>query len=241
MSHLAMLLEAFLASSLALTEKQAQQLDIYLDMLLDWNKRMNLTAITDPLAVIQKHFIDCAMLLPDLPEKREDRPLMLMDVGSGAGFPGFVIAILRSDIEVTCLDSLQKRIGFLQALRDATELSNISALLHGRAEDFGHMTAHREQYDVVTSRAVAAMPKLLEYTLPFATIGGSVIAMKGADADAEVLQGAHAAEVLGADAAKIRHFHLPEGDERANITYHKLSATEGLYPRRAKAIDRKPL
>ncbi len=241
MSRVDEIKQAFQASDIILSEKQARQLDIYLDMLLEWNRRMNLTAITKPEAVIEKHFIDCAMLLTDLPQATEGRRLALMDVGSGAGFPGFVIATLREDMDITCLDSLQKRIGFLQALRDTMGLSNIASLVHGRAEDIGHLAAHRAQYDVVTSRAVAAMPKLLEYTLPFAAVGGCVIAMKGADADAEVVQGAHAAEVLGAQAANARHFTLPSGDERANITYKKITTTDSAYPRRAKAIDRKPL
>lgn len=241
MSHVEAIARAFSAATLPLCKGQAGQLAVYLELLLEWNERMNLTAITEPASVIEKHFIDCAMLLNDLPAPQDGRRLSLMDVGSGAGFPGFVVAALREDIDVTCLDSLQKRIGFLTALQEAMGLRNISALLHGRAEDLGRDAAYRERYDIVTSRAVAAMPKLLEYTLPFTAVGGCVIAMKGADADAEAADARHAATVLGAAAPTVRHFTLPGGDERGNVTYVKVQPTGDTYPRRAKAIDRKPL
>lgn len=176
------LIELFSRQELKLTQKQAEQLDRYGDLLLDWNQRMNLTAITQPEEVAVKHFLDSALLLAHcgaLPES-----LSLIDVGTGAGFPGLVLAVLKPEWSITLLDSLQKRVHFLETVCSELELANVTCI-HSRAEEGGQNPSLREQFDVATARAVANLPLLCEYCLPFVKVGGWFLPMKGTDPQAE--------------------------------------------------------
>lgn len=195
------------AFGVAVDDGMAQRFSLYADLLAEWNERMNLTAITDPEGILYKHFLDSIAAAPCLPAGA----LRLIDVGSGAGFPGVPLAIVRPDIELTLLDSLGKRLTFLQALCDAIGLR--ARLIHARAEEGGRRPDLREQFDAATARAVAALPVLCEYCLPFVKPGGRFLALKGPDGDTELSAAANAIGVLGGKAEKTRAFTLPGGPE----------------------------
>ena len=178
------------AYNVSLDEAAAEKLELYARLLVQWNERMNLTAITDPEGILRKHFVDSLTALPHLPAG----PCRLIDVGTGAGFPGVPLAVVRGDLQLTLLDSLNKRLVFLRELCAALELP--VTLIHARAEEGGRQPALREQFDVATARAVAALPVLAEYCLPFVKQGGRFIAMKGPEGEAEAAAAAKAAARL---------------------------------------------
>lgn len=205
----------------------------YAELLKDWNTRINLTAITEDREIEIKHFQDSLTILPYLKEGT------LADIGTGAGFPGLPVAIERPDISVTLVDSLDKRIKFLQCVTDTLELKNVKCV-HDRAEDFGRDEAFREQFDYVTARAVASMPVLLEYCLPLLKDGGHFIAMKGANADEENFD--TALKALGGKLVKKDKFILPETDmQRCIFVVEKRGKISTKYPRKAGVPTRNPL
>ncbi len=208
----------------------------YNDLLVEWNEKINLTALTEPHDVAQKHFIDSLMLLryADIP-----RGASLIDVGTGAGFPGLAVKIARLDIQLTLLDSLQKRIGFLEKVCTALELDGVTTI-HSRAED-GARTELRDSFDFATARAVAPLNILCEYCLPYVKTGGSFLAMKGKTAEEELLQSQNALEQLGGRLKNIHSFPLGDAGERGIIEIEKLSPTPEKYPRKSKQIKNKPL
>ena len=210
----------------------------YTASLLEWNRVMNLTAITQPEEIVCKHYIDSLTLLryADIPANAS-----LADVGCGAGFPGIPLKIARSDIRLTCMDSLNKRIRFLESLIAALSLDNVRCL-HIRAEDAGRQAGLRERFDAVTARAVARMGALVEYALPLVRVGGYFYAMKGPDGEAEAREAEAAVRLLGGSIERIESFPLPGTDMRRTIVcIRKRSATASIYPRATAVMAKKPL
>lgn len=224
------------ANGLPLSTQQASAFQTYMELLLEWNEKMNLTAITEPQQVVEKHFLDSLLLLKavEIPQNAK-----VIDVGTGAGFPGIPLLIYRSDIRLTLLDSLQKRLNFLQAVCDALGIS--VELIHARAEEGSRQPRLREQYDLACARAVASLPVLCEYCLPFVRRGGAFAAMKGPGAADELIAGEKAIRLLGAKAESTKAFTLPDGSERNIIICRKTSATSDKYPRHGSKIAKTPL
>lgn len=234
---LTQLQEAARAVGAALTDAQAEQLVRYRDLLLEWNARFNLTAITDDESIVARHFADSLSVLPVL----SAGALTLLDVGTGAGLPGIPLKIARPDLRVTLMDGTGKKVAFCQAVIDNLRLTGIRAL-HGRAEEAAHQREHRERYDAVVARALAPMRTLLEYLLPFTSVGGCCIAMKGSDAQIETEQAAHAIGVLGGELARVQAVTLPNlPDQRALVVIRKSRNTPRLYPRQAGKPRTAPL
>ena len=230
-----------------LQPEQLEQLRTFYLNLIEWNKVMNLTAITDEEDVYTKHFLDSYSVLTSVPrgilvEPREDgSPKRLIDVGTGAGFPGIPIAIAFPEIQVTLMDSLNKRIKFLEDTVTKLGLKNVTCI-HGRAEELGRDKNYREQYDYVVSRAVANLSTLNEYCLPFARVEGKFISYKGEKAAEELPAGNRAAEMLGAKLTREFSFCLPETDYRRTVlTYTKVKSTPKKYPRKAGTPAKEPL
>ncbi len=220
----------------------ADRLDIYARLLVEWNEKMNLTAITDPTGVVVKHFTDSLLAAPLLPTGA----FSLIDVGTGAGFPGVPLALLREDGTLTLLDSLNKRLTFLDTL--CRELGLPVRLVHARAEEGGQQPGLREVFDVATARAVAALPTLCEYCLPFVKVGGRFIALKGPDGQREKETAARAVSLLGGEVALTRAHTLPakpvagvEPMERQLIAIDKIRPTPPKYPRHGSKIAKQPL
>lgn len=218
-----------------LTARQLNQFSAFLVLLQEWNTRMNLTAITEPSDIVVKHFLNALTLLAAEPIEKGAR---VIDVGTGAGVPGIPLAIARPDVSCTLMDSLQKRIGFLEHVVRELGLTNVTAV-HARAEELGHDKAHREQYDVAVARSVARLPVLAEYCVPFVKVGGRCIAYKATNAQED------ATAALGKLGAKIRATHavtIPNSEiTHALIVIHKTSPTPANYPRRPGTPKKKPL
>ena len=226
------------AAGLALTAEQIAQFAVYNEMLLDWNTRMNLTALTAPNDVAVKHIID-SLTAYDAP--LFDAAEALIDVGTGAGLPGIPLAVYAPHIEVTLMDALAKRVRFLTEVTRAMHLTNVRCI-HARAEEAARAKEHRAHYDIAVSRAVARMPVLLEYTLPFVRVGGSVLALKGRAYAEDAAEARGAAERLGGGAIAARPVQLPGLDDvRAILTVVKERPTPKAYPRRAGQPEQCPL
>lgn len=217
-----------------LSEKQLNQLDMYAEMLIEWNSRMNLTAITEPEEIETKHFLDC-LLAANLITKDDN----VADVGTGAGFPGMIMKIFCPEAKITLIDSLDKRLGFLENVADELELS--VRCIHGRAEDVGHVDLLRQSFTVTTARAVAPLNVLAEFCLPLTAVGGRMIAMKGRTAEDEIYAASDAIKLLGGIIENEYSFTLPDNSERDIVVIRKVSDTPEKYPRRAPVIKKKPL
>lgn len=225
-----------------LTSEQISQFDSYYEMLVETNKVMNLTAITEYEDVLLKHFIDSLSVFV-VPQFRElvSNDCRMIDVGTGAGFPGIPIKIAFPDISVDLLDSLNKRITFLQNVIREVGLSDIAAY-HGRAEDYAHKVEFREVYDLCVSRAVANLTTLSEYCLPFIKKDGLFIALKSGSIEEELTNSKNAIRLLGAEIVEVIPFVLPQSDiERSFVVIKKISATSKKYPRKAGLPAREPL
>ena len=223
---------------LSLTEQQMEQFQCYYELLIEWNQRMNLTAITEPREVAVKHMIDSLSAYEDKIFKPN---ASLADVGTGAGFPGIPLKIFRPDLELTLLDSLNKRVHFLQTVVDELGLEDVDCV-HARAEEGARMKKYREQYDLAVSRAVARLPILCEYCLPFVKRGGHFLALKGRAFAEEVEEAAKAIKVMGGSHTDVREVHLPGlDDKRAIITVTKTMPTPKAYPRKAGTPAKNPL
>lgn len=218
----------------ALNDEALNRFDLFAELLVAWNQKMNLTAITEPMDITVKHFLDSITPLSyfDIENGAE-----MIDVGCGAGFPSLPILIARPDIKITFFDALEKRLKFIDAVLD--ELGLDGDPVHGRAEDFGNMPKFREQYDYAVTRAVAPLNILAEYCLPFVKVGGSYISMKGADD--ETALGANAIQELGGEIEQIISLKLSNGYRRNLISVRKISQTSPKYPRKSKKIARQPL
>lgn len=218
-----------------LSEEQYAQLERYAELLVEWNGKMNLTAITDPEGIAVKHFLDCLAYL-----KRAKLPkgARVADVGTGAGFPGVVLKIARPDIELVLIDSLQKRLNFLSAV--LSEIGLEATLVHARAEDAGHDKSLRESFDFVTARAVANLAVLSEYCLPLVKVGGVFAPMKTAEVAKEIEEAKTAAKILGGEIKAPEIYEIPAGG-RSVVFIEKKAATPAKYPRQRVKISEKPL
>ena len=215
----------------------------YARLLKEWNEKMNLTNITDDKGIALRHFVDSLTLVSFLEaeqKKSKRKSLSLIDVGTGAGFPGIPLKVALPWLQVTLLDSLRKRVGFLDAVCTELELSGIGTV-HSRAEDAGRSKQFREKFDVATARAVAPLPILCEYCLPFVKVGGIFLAMKG-NADREAEESTKAIVTLGGTIEDLRHFTLPGTDmNRSIIVIRKVRATPAKYPRQAGKPEKEPI
>lgn len=226
---------------LVLNETQLEQFHKYYEMLIERNKVMNLTAITEYDEVVVKHFIDSLSLVKVMDVKKLEEGLSIIDVGTGAGFPGIPLKIVFSHIKVTLLDSLNKRVGFLNDVIQELGLSEIKAV-HGRAEDFGKNGEYREQFDLCVSRAVAKLSSLSEYCLPFVKVKGYFIPFKAGNIKEELKEGKKAIHVLGGTFIKTESFTLPESDiERTLLVIEKKEKTPKTYPRSAGKPAKEPI
>lgn len=221
-----------------LDEAALDRFEVVADMMLEWNEKINLTAITDPKEIAVKHFADSLSIVPLLPGVE----FSMIDVGTGAGYPGIPVAIARPDVELTLLDSLNKRIVYLQELCRRLEIS--ANLVHGRAEVAAHNEELREGFDIATARAVANLPVLCEYCIPYVKRGGKFIAMKGPDVEEESKNISRAAKVLGAGFREIQSIQFKLDDEiieRRLVVFDKISPTPEKYPRNTAKIKKEPL
>ncbi len=219
-----------------LQEEQLEQFFTYKELLIEWNKKMNLTAIEQEEDIITKHFIDSLSIASYIPDTAK-----VIDIGTGAGFPGIPLKILKKDLSITLLDSLNKRITFLEEVIRNLSLENIQAV-HARAEELAHKEEYREQYDIAVSRAVAPMHTLLEYMLPYVKIGGKCICMKGPNLQEESKDLQNCLETLGGKIEKIEEIVLPETEIKRNIMLiKKENKTPKKYPRNPGMPSKKPL
>ena len=230
--------QALAAQGIVLTEKQKQAFETYFRLLVQWNQKINLTAITDKNEVYLKHFYDS--VAPILQGHLQDQNLKLLDIGAGAGFPSLPMKILFPQLKVTIIDSLNKRITFLKHLAEELELDGV-AFYHGRAEDYGQNKAFRGQFDLVTARAVARMQVLAELTIPFLKVGGQLIALKASAAEDELQEAQPALQTLFAKVETSLDYQLPNGDSRNLTLVSKKKETPNKYPRKAGLPNKKPL
>lgn len=221
-----------------LTPQMVSQFESFYQLLIEENEKYNLTAITDKKDVYIKHFVD-SILINQLDFDLNDKKII--DIGTGAGFPALPIKITNPSVRVTCLDSLNKRIGFLNMVTDALELKHVEKV-HGRAEDFGQNKAYREQYDFAVSRAVAELRLLLEFVMPFVKVGGYFIAYKSLKSDQELKDADNAMKVLKCELVDIIKFDLPEDSgTRDLMIFKKTGQIAKNYPRKAGLPKKNPL
>jgi 16S rRNA (guanine527-N7)-methyltransferase len=223
--------------NIELTDHQKQQFMDYYELLVEWNKVMNLTSITELTEVIQKHFIDSLSIIKVYKLSKEK----VLDIGTGAGFPGIPLKIVYPEIDIVLLDSLQKRLNFLETVIDNLKLTKIKTL-HGRAEDYGKNSDYREQFDLCVSRAVAKLSSLSEYCLPYVKKDGFFISYKSGKVEEELIQASRSFKILGAELKEVKEFRLPDTDiDRSLVVLHKTSNTPKNYPRSAGKPSKEPL
>ena len=222
-----------------LKEEQLSMLSSFYEMLVEKNKVMNLTGITEWDDVVLRHYID-SISISEIMNLNDFRG-KVFDLGTGAGFPGIPLKIIFPNLQITLFDSLNKRIRFLQEVIDELELKNIEAI-HGRAEEFGKNSDYREQYDLVVSRAVANIATLSEYCLPFVKVGGSFISYKTDSIEEELSNSGKAVSILGGKIERVEHFTLPNTDmERSLLQIKKIKTTSKKFPRKAGLPSKEPL
>ena len=220
----------------SLDEKALERFDIYARLLVQWNEKINLTAITDPEGIVMKHFVDSLTVFyaADIPQNAK-----CIDVGTGAGFPGVAMLIARPDLDMTLMDSTNKK---LNVIRDILENIGLEAnVVHTRAEEAGKSKEYRQQYDFATARAVSNLRDLSEFCLPFVKVGGTFISMKSAKADEEIAEAKAALRILGGEIKEKKVFELGDCGERNIILIKKVSSTPDKYPRPSAKIAKFPL
>ena len=223
---------------ISLSETQLRQFDRYQELLVEWNQKMNLTALTEPKDVAIKHMIDSVSVYD---EKWFSEGMSVIDVGTGAGFPGLPLKILCPSLKVTLLDSLNKRVKFLETVVSELGLSDI-VCVHARAEEAARQKQYREKFDAVVSRAVARLPILAEYDLPFVRVGGFFAAMKGAKYEEEAQEAKKAVKLLGGGEPVLREIKLPGLEDKRGIIYiRKEKKTPSVYPRKAGTPEKNPI
>lgn len=222
--------------NIELSENQIKMLDVYAEMLVDWNTRINLTGITDSEGIMTRHFEDSLTMLSVVYITKNAK---VIDIGTGAGFPGMVLKIARPDIELTLLDSLNKRILFLNEVAAAVGIK--IKTLHLRAEDGGKNSVYREKYDIACARAVANLRELSEYCLPYVKIGGKFVSMKGPDVQDEVNSAKAGIGTLGGKVNSVTKLKISDGSRRNIIVLDKVKNTPPQFPRNAAKISKKPL
>ncbi len=229
--------------NIEISDDQINCFEKYYELLIEKNKVMNLTAITDKEDVIVKHFIDSIALIPYLLDKgiNINNKLKIIDIGTGAGFPGLPLKIMMPDVKFTLLDSLNKRVSFLNEVIDELKLKDIKAL-HGRAEDYASDNKYREKYDICVSRAVANLSTLSEYCIPFVKEDGFFISYKAGESEEEINNSKNAIKILGGKINKVEEFVLPGTDvSRVFVFIRKQELTDKKYPRKAGVPAKKPL
>ncbi len=226
--------DIFAQYELDLTEKQYENFKIYAELLVEWNEKINLTAITDPEGITVKHFLDSLLIFKyaDIGENAS-----YIDVGTGAGFPGIPMKIYRNDLDCTLLDSLNKRINFLKEVSEKTNLP--MNCIHSRAEEGGKNVDLREKFDISTARAVAALPVLCEYCMPYVKVGGIFVAMKGPNENYKDAFTAY--RTMGGEIADVKEYEIYSGEKRQIIVIKKIKHTPVKYPRNSGQISKKPL
>lgn len=224
--------------TIQLTDLQKKQFELYFQLLVEWNQKINLTAITDQQEVYLKHFYDS--IAPILQQIIPNKAINILDIGAGAGFPSIPMKIIYPELSITIIDSLNKRITFLNELSKQLDLSGVN-FYHGRAEDFGQDKQFRGKFDIVTARAVARLQVLSELTIPFLKVGGSLIALKAAAADEEISQAQTALTTLFSQVVSTNDYQLPNGDSRNITIVQKKKETPNKYPRKAGIPAKKPL
>ena len=218
-------------------EQKSKDFETYYNMLIDWNEKINLTAITEPHDVAYKHFIDCMSIFKSNVIKNGAK---VIDVGTGAGFPGLVMKIFNPTLDITLMDSLNKRINFLNEV--AHSLNIDVNCVHSRAEDAGHSKLYREKFDICASRAVANLSTLCELCLPFVKVGGYLAALKGPKAQEEILEANNAIKILGGKVENVIEYKIADTDYAHNIVLvKKISAISSQYPRKAPKPSKEPL
>lgn len=230
--------QVLIEHGITLTDKQKKQFETYFRLLVEWNEKINLTAITDKEEVYLKHFYDS--IAPILQGYIDNSPLSILDIGAGAGFPSIPMKILYPEIDITIIDSLNKRINFLNILANELKLSGVH-FFHGRAEDFGQDKVFRAKFDIVTARAVARMQVLAELTIPFLKVNGRLIALKAAAAEEELISAEKALKTLFSQVTVNKNYKLPNGDDRNITIVSKKKETPNKYPRKAGTPNKKPL
>ena len=231
------LLEQVLAAQqIPCPEGLYEKLDRYAELLTEWNERINLTAITDPDGIVLKHFADSLLLTKalEIPQNAS-----VIDVGTGAGFPSVPVALLRPDVRLTLLDSLNKRIVFLQEL--TRQLAVPANCVHARAEEAGQKADYREKYEVAAARAVANLRDLAEYCIPFVRVGGYFAALKGYEIEEELKEAEYAISQMGGEIACIKKYRLSEEASRAIVVIKKVRQTPAKYPRPSAKMKKSPL
>ena len=234
--------EKALQFNIELSDLQMKQFQTYYEMLVETNKVMNLTAITELDEVITKHFLDSLALAQIYPEIRDNsKCISLLDLGTGAGFPGIPLKIAFPHLKITLMDSLNKRVKFLQSVTNQLELCDIEAV-HGRAEEAAKNKLYREQFDLCVSRAVANLSTLSEYCIPFVKVGGKFIPYKSAEIEKEAEEGKKAVQAMGGKLIEIKKLILPESDiERSFVVIDKKKSTPKVYPRKAGTASKDPI
>lgn len=223
-------------NEITLSQEDLHRLNIYAETLVKWNQKMNLTGITEPDEIAVKHFLDSLLLLKahQIPQGAS-----LIDVGTGAGFPSIPCKIVRDDIKLTLLDSLNKRINFLKEVCSKTESE--AKFVHARAEDGAHDAKLRAKFDFATARAVAQLRVLAEYCIPFVKVGGYFIALKGGECEQEIKEATNAIGTMGGKIEKVLHFNIEDYGNRSIIIIKKVKPTVKSFPRKPSQITKKPI
>ncbi len=228
--------ELFKKINIEITDEQFNKFSLYENLLLEWNERINLTAITEDKEIWIKHFIDSCVINQYIKDSSK-----VIDVGTGAGFPGIPIKIINDSVELTLLDSLNKRISFLTTICNSLDLKNVYAI-HGRAEDYANIIKYRETFDVATARAVSNLATLSEYCIPFVKAGGYFIAMKSGNIDDEIKEAQNSISILGGEVEDVIKYDLLDlGISRSIVLIKKVKKTPSKYPRKAGIPLKEPI